>query len=244
MSTIQRILLAAGYYVVRALASTYRFRYAGNVRSPEVPCYILAIWHRNLFAGILAQTGRSHVVMISRSRDGDAVTTLCRRLGHHVARGSSRKRDVDKGGQVAMGEMIDLLQQGLPGALTVDGPRGPAEVVKAGIVEMARVTGLPIVPYLALPTRYWTFPSWDAFRLPKPFSRIDVHYGAPLRVPTDTPFEAFADFQQRIGASIDELERKHGPQCAGDAAPGPFAGAGDSGSRRQLGDPDADIHRR
>jgi lysophospholipid acyltransferase (LPLAT)-like uncharacterized protein len=211
MSMIQRILLAAGYQVVRALASTFRFRYAGDARSPEVPHYILAIWHRNLFAGILAQTGCSHVVMISRSRDGEAVTTLCQRLGHHVARGSSSKQGVDKGGQMAKNEMVDLLQQGLSGALTVDGPRGPAGVVKPGIVEIARVTGLPIVPYLTLPTRYWTFPSWDAFRLPKPFSRIDVHYGAPLLIPADTPFEAFADYQQKIGAAIDELERVHGP---------------------------------
>jgi lysophospholipid acyltransferase (LPLAT)-like uncharacterized protein len=203
------MLLALGYWLVRALASTYRFRYAGGRRSPAAPSYILAIWHQNLFAGILAQTGRSHVVMISRSRDGDAVATLCQRLGHHVARGSSRKRDVDKGGHAAKNEMVDMLQQGLPGALTVDGPRGPAREVKPGIVEIARVTGLPIVPYLALPTRYWTFPSWDAFRLPKPFARIDVHYGAPIQVPADTPFEAFAGVQLRIAAAVDALESAH-----------------------------------
>jgi lysophospholipid acyltransferase (LPLAT)-like uncharacterized protein len=210
MSRIKRILLAAGYQVVRTLASTLRFRYAGDARRPMVPSYILAIWHQNLFAGILAQTGRSHVVMISRSRDGDAVATLCQRLGHHVARGSSNKKGVDKGGRVAKNELVDMLQQGLPGALTVDGPRGPARVVKPGIVEIARVTGLPIVPYLALATRYWTFPSWDAFRLPKPFSHVDVRYGAPLYVPPDTAFEAFDEVQQRIAAAIDDLEHDHG----------------------------------
>ena len=208
MTMTKRVLLTAGYWVVRALASTYRFTFGRDARSPEAANYILATWHCNLFAGILAQTGRRHVVMISRSRDGDAVATLCHKLGHRVARGSSRNQGVDKGGQAAKGEMVEILQQGIPGALTVDGPRGPACVVKPGIIEIARITGLPIVPYAALATRSWRFRSWDAFRLPKPFARIDVHYGEPLHIPADTPFEAFGEYQQRIGAAIDALEQR------------------------------------
>lgn len=206
---MHRLAIAAGYRIVRALAGTYRYRFETASRSPAAPCYILAIWHRNLFAGILAQTGRSHVVMVSRSGDGDAVTTLCTRLGHHVARGSSMNNGVDKGGRAAKDEMIDMLQQGLPGALTVDGPRGPACVVKPGIIEMARITGLPIVPYVPLAARNWRFRSWDGFCLPKPFSRIDIRYGAQMHVPRDTPFEAFAGYQQRIADELDALERSH-----------------------------------
>lgn len=119
------------------------------------------------------------------------------------------KKGVDKGGRAAKDEMIDMLQQGLPGALTVDGPRGPACIVKPGIIEIARITGLPIVPYTPLAVRSWRFRSWDAFRLPKPFSRIDIHYGAPLHIPRDTPYSGFADYQQRIGVALDELERRH-----------------------------------
>lgn len=197
------------YAFVRALASTYRFRFQGAPKNPgPAGCagYILAIWHQNLFAGILAQTGRRHVVIVSRSRDGEPVSELCTRLGHHVARGSSKKGNVDKGGKEAKDEMIEMLRTGVPGALTVDGPRGPAHVVKPGIIEMARATGLPIVPYLPLPTRYWSLKSWDAFRLPKPFSRIDVHYGTPLSVPHDTTFEAFAHYQQLVATALDDLE--------------------------------------
>ncbi|MEW6169046.1 MAG: lysophospholipid acyltransferase family protein [Pseudomonadota bacterium] len=205
-----------GYSLVRLLAFTYRFRFGGSPRlQAPAGCanYILAVWHQNLFAGILAQTGRRHVVIISRSRDGEPVSALCMKLGHHVARGSSKKGDIDKGGKQAKDEMIAALRTGLPGALTVDGPRGPAHVVKPGIVEMARATGLPIVPYLPLPARYWSFRSWDAFRLPKPFSRIDVHYGAPVYVPRETAFEEFADYQQQVADALGALERMHGAQA-------------------------------
>lgn len=200
------------YLFVRLLASSYRFRFAMPHTRAPAGCdgYILAIWHQNLFAGILAQAGRPHVVIISRSRDGDPVAYLCKRLGHRVSRGSSRKGTVDKGGKEAKDEMIEALRGGLSGAVTVDGPSGPAFQVKPGIIEMARRSGLPIVPYLAIARRYWSFRSWDAFRLPKPFTRIQVIYGAPLHVPTDTPFEDFGRYQDAIAAALLRLEHAGG----------------------------------
>jgi lysophospholipid acyltransferase (LPLAT)-like uncharacterized protein len=207
-----KILLATlVFIIVRTMMATYRFRFQGvskRANPVDCPSYILAIWHQNLFAGILAQTGRRHVVIVSRSRDGDPVSFLCQRLGHLVSRGSSKKGTRDKGGKEAKDEMIEVLRSGVPGAITVDGPSGPAHVVKPGIIEMARATGLPIIPYLPLPRRYWSLKSWDRFRIPKPFSRIDIHYGTPLHVPQDTPFEAFGGIQQSIADALIEIERK------------------------------------
>ena len=199
------------YRLVRLLCASYRFR---HVNAPVVsgtgaqPGYVLAIWHQNLFAGILAQSQseRTHCVIVSRSRDGDPVTYLCRRLGHEVVRGSSKRDGRDKGGKLAKDEMIERLLAGLPGAVTVDGPRGPAHEVKPGIIEMARLAGVPVVPYLALPKRYWSFPSWDAFRLPKPFTRIDVCYGAPVHVPMTATFDDFPRYQRAIEDALEALE--------------------------------------
>lgn len=199
------------YGLVLLLFLTYRFRTVGAPpdRGPGGrDAYVLAIWHQNLFAGILAQTGHRHAVIVSRSRDGDPVSFLCTRLGHHVARGSSKKRGVDKGGKEAKDEMIEVLRSGTPGAVTVDGPKGPPHEVKPGIIEMARQAGIPVVPYLALPVSYWSFRSWDAFRLPKPFTRIDVCYGAAQRVAADTGFEQFPRHQQAIADALHELERE------------------------------------
>ncbi|MBV62559.1 MAG: hypothetical protein CMH65_14815 [Nevskiales bacterium] len=199
---------------IRLLNATYRYRFDGQPkrRDPQgADPYLLAIWHQNLFAGILAQTGRRHVVIVSRSGDGDPVTMLCERLGYHVARGSSASRGRDKGGREAKEDMIRQLEAGLPGALTVDGPRGPAHVVKPGIVEMARRTGLPIVPYLPLPQRYWSMKSWDRFRLPKPFTRIDVYYGEPIPVPSELTGAQFEHYQRIVAEAIDALEARHDP---------------------------------
>lgn len=218
--TITMLNSIAGWLLhalIRLFYVTYRFRFDGErgLRGPaDCPVYLLAIWHQNLFAGILAQTGRKHVVIVSKSRDGDPVTRLCEGLGHSVARGSSRSGNRDKGGRAAKGDMIGQLQSGLPGALTVDGPRGPAHVCKPGIIEMARQTGLPVIPYLPLARRYWSFRSWDRFRLPKPFTRIDVHYGAPIFVPAELDEAQFAQFQREVGEAIDALEAAHDPKAS------------------------------
>lgn len=203
---MSKLLLVLAYGLVRLLTWTYRFEFP--VRGTEGG-YVLAIWHQNLFAGILAQTGHRHIVIVSRSRDGDPVAYMCLQLGHEVVRGSSKKRGVDKGGKQAKDEMITLLQSGLPGAVTVDGPSGPAHVVKPGIIEMARLAAVPIVPYLAIAQRYWTFNSWDAFRLPKPFTRIKVYYGAPISVPADTDAAEFSAYQQRVAEALQAAQREH-----------------------------------
>ena len=137
------------YAVVRLFGLTYRFRsrFPAVAADAAIQSYVLAIWHQNLFSGILA-----------------------------------------------------------PGAVTVDGPRGPAHQVKPGIIEMARLAGVPVVPYLTLAQRYWTFRSWDAFRLPKPFTRVEVCYGAPIPIPPDTAFDDFAGYQQRIADALQALE--------------------------------------
>ncbi len=165
---------------------SYRYRFYNNKvlqqLKKENQNFIFAIWHQNLFAGILAQTGLRHIVIVSRSKDAAPVAFTCERLGHLVVRGSSRKGTVDKNGQAAKAEMIECLLAGHPGAVTVDGPKGPALKVKPGIIDMARKANAVLVPYMIEPKKYWQFNSWDQFRLPKPFSKILVCYGEPLKV--------------------------------------------------------------
>lgn len=186
------------YLIVRLFHLTYRFKTVSGTL-PEEDNYLLAIWHQNLFQGILAQTGRKYVVIVSRSKDAEPVAYTCKNLGHEVARGSSRSKDGrDKGGKVAAEEMIEYLKSGLPGAVTVDGPKGPAKKVKAGIISMAQKANIPIIPYTPLARSFWEFNSWDKFRLPKPFTTIDIYYGKPLHVSNMPMEEAMALVEEEL----------------------------------------------
>ncbi len=194
------------YIIVRLLSLTYRYQIHGE-ENLEKACkmspsggYLFAIWHQNLFQGIVAQTGKKHVVIVSRSKDANPVAYTCRTLGHTVCRGSSRAKDGrDKGGKVALEEMVEVLKTGIPGAVTVDGPKGPARQVKPGIIAMAAKSQTAIIPYSPISQSYWEFNSWDKFRLPKPFAKIDIYYGEPLLIEND----AFPNYQNELKARLD-----------------------------------------
>jgi lysophospholipid acyltransferase (LPLAT)-like uncharacterized protein len=200
------------YFLVKFFHSTYRYRFLGleNIKEAQslskMGNYIFGIWHQNLLHGIFVQTGNPHVVIVSKSKDADPVAHTCRRIGTIVVRGSSRnKAGVDKGGKEAKAEMIEKLKEGHPGAITIDGPKGPAKEVKPGIIDMAIKSESVIVPYLPIAEKYWSFNSWDKFRFPKPFSRILVHYGEPIKV---DPQKGFEFYQEELKAALETMEEE------------------------------------
>ena len=80
----------------------------------------------------------------------------------------------------ALKEMIAQLNQSGLAAHVVDGPKGPAGVIKAGVVSLARATGAVVVPVYATSDRAWYFNSWDRFMLPKPFANVNLRFGEML----------------------------------------------------------------
>lgn len=198
------------FIIVRVLATTYRFK----VFYPEVlqslkettapPHYIYGIWHQNLIGAIFSEIGNPHAVIVSGSKDGELVAVTCERLGNKTARGSSHR-----GGVEAMKSMIRLLKSGLPGAITVDGPKGPKHEPKKGIFEIARLTNLPILPYVVYPEKFWVIKkSWDEFRIPKPFSKIYLMYGDPMIVDRHDQPEMLEQYCSVLKSQLIEGEKK------------------------------------
>ncbi len=208
---LNKIIAHILYLFLRALKFTYRFHFIDATNKEKAKSlgpnktYIFAIWHQNLVGGILAHCNPSDkfTMIISESKDGELVAVTCEKFGHEPARGSSTR-----GGQKALVEMVKKLKKGIPGAITVDGPKGPKYQVKFGVIEMAKQADCPIVPYGAFATRYWTFQkSWDQFRFPKPFSTIYIVIGSPIVVPKDLPTDRYADFSKYIADRIHDTER-------------------------------------
>ncbi len=140
---------------------------------------VVATLHQGLLVAMHHFRGRGAIVMASRSRDGDFVSALLRRLGFHVARGSDLR-----GGAAALDEMIAFVRSGRgSAALTCDGPRGPNGAVKPGVLVLARDTGRPLVPCALWASRRLELSNWDRTLVPLPFGRIALCFGAPIDVP-------------------------------------------------------------
>ena len=139
--------------------------------------FIAAFWHYSVFYIIHRSKGKPWVAMVSASKDGEYVTRVLQKMGYDTVRGSR-----GKGGVSALKGMIASMGKGNNAAIVADGSQGPPKIVQAGVILLASRTGAPILPVVWSSDRYWLFKSWDRTVLPKPFSRIEVFYGKPMKV--------------------------------------------------------------
>jgi len=202
---LSRGVLPLVYHLIRLYSRTFRLTVENE--APWIEYFqqggkvILCTWHQQFFAAMRpfrAYAAFHPCLMISKSRDGDIIAYVAQRHGWQTVRGSS-----SRSGKEALREIIEQVKQTRLAGHVLDGPRGPAGVVKAGIIGLAQATGAVIVPFYTSADRAWYFRSWDTFLLPKPFARVHLRFGAIIR------FEAPAsevDFE-RQRAKLESILR-------------------------------------
>jgi lysophospholipid acyltransferase (LPLAT)-like uncharacterized protein len=175
---------AVGSWALRLLAATLRLqREEKAVESLWVAGtpLIYVVWHARILLLPYLYRRRGLRVLVSRSEDGTLVAGLVRRFGFVVVRGSS-----SRGGVQGFRSLARALADGHSVVIVPDGPRGPREVLKAGVVTLARLSGAHVIPSALGASSEWRARSWDEFRIPKPFSRCVMRFGEPITVPRDT----------------------------------------------------------
>ena len=192
-----------GAAVLRLLASTWRMRTV----NPEPLArarrdgqrVIFALWHGELLPLLWHQRGERVAIVISEHRDGEIVARIAESLGYDTVRGSS-----SRGGSRALIGLMRAIDAGADGAVTPDGPRGPARVFAPGAAIAAQRTGALIVPIRASASRAWRLRSWDRFLIPRPFARVTVTLGPLTPVQAATARDAAAD-APRLQAILDAV---------------------------------------
>lgn len=196
------------YLGVRLYRATLRLRVVGLEHRAAAEArgrpVLHAIWHQRLLLGVLAFPRSGTVTMASRSRDGELIARFLTLWGFVAVRGSS-----SRGGGLAYREMVEVLRGTARwAALTPDGPRGPARVVKPGVARLADEVGAAILPAGSSATRVRFLGSWDRFLLPLPFSKAVVVFGpALLRVPGEADDAFIGRLAGAIDAATDEADR-------------------------------------
>jgi lysophospholipid acyltransferase (LPLAT)-like uncharacterized protein len=156
---------------------------------------ILAFWHGRMLmaAAIRRETDRRVFMLISAHRDGEIIARGVAGFGVDFIRGSAANPDKpgkNKSGASAIAQMLAALKDGGIVGFTPDGPRGPGERVKPGVIRLAQMSGAPIIPTAYSVNRGGKLDSWDRFLLAAPFSRGYYVAGAPIRVPADADANA------------------------------------------------------
>lgn len=184
-------IVRVGVWLLRALASTWRMETVNGEPLAEARRsgrrVLFALWHGELLPLLWHQRGENVAIVISDHRDGEIIARIAESLGYATVRGSS-----SKGGSRALIGLMREIDAGRDGAITPDGPRGPARLFAPGAAVAAHRTGALIAPIRARASRAWRLRSWDRFLVPKPFARVTVSFGPLTGVEAASPRDAAA----------------------------------------------------
>ena len=206
-----RLLVGVGYRLVQIWVRTLRLELAdrgGVVQAGIKQPFIFAVWHNRLlllpsvFRRFLS--ARHAAALISASADGDLLAALVERFGYGTVRGSSSRK-----GASALLRLAEVFADGTHIVITPDGPRGPVYQLDQGVIFLAQKCDAAVVPANMEYSSCWRFKSWDRFILPRPFSKVRVIFGAPLRIGTTATPEDFENERLHLqNALMNLVERK------------------------------------
>ena len=209
-SLILTILPSLAYWIIKFLSWSMRIEVINGhlhdeLRKRGEPA-IGAFWHGRLLMMPTGYRGKRVTILISLHHDGELISRTIKCFGFRSIRGSTTR-----GGFSAMREMLRAFEEGYDIAITPDGPRGPRYRVQNGIIELARRSGMAIIPLTFSASRKKIFSSWDRFLLPYPFSRGVFIWGEPLLVPRQMDGHTFKRkrllLERRLREITDRADR-------------------------------------
>lgn len=162
---------------------------------------VVCFWHARMLMIPRSYPGWHGYMLISDHRDGGFIADTMHLLGVKTVRGSSTR-----GGARATLRMIRLAKdERCDLGITPDGPKGPRELVKPGVVHLSRKAGLPVLPVCYAASRFWRVNSWDRFYIPQPFSRGVFVIGEPVTIHEHDDID---DVLSGIQSAMDAVQKR------------------------------------
>ncbi len=202
----QRVIGKMIGWILRVVGWTLRYKISGLKQITgkySVKPVIYSLWHNRIFAmpHINPQLGaeRDIVVLTSASEDGAILENAVKVFGIEAVRGSSSRR-----GATALIALRKKLTVGVHVCITPDGPRGPMQVLQAGVIKLAQFSGSPIIAINVEFSSCWRMKTWDKFCIPKPFSKVYVKLEEGVEVPKVLDQEEFEKYRVDVESLMNK----------------------------------------
>lgn len=181
----QRLIAWTVFLVERLVTLSLRCDWKDNsglAGAQDSSPVIFCLWHNRLAISMIVHRryGRKLAALVSASKDGALLAAVLGRFGVAQVRGSSSRR-----GPQALLELTSRAKSGYDLAVTPDGPKGPRYIVQNGVIALAQVTGLPIIPVTCNTQPKICLKSWDGFQIPLPFAKCELILNEPIFVPRE-----------------------------------------------------------
>jgi lysophospholipid acyltransferase (LPLAT)-like uncharacterized protein len=233
---LQKVACWVAHLYIRFVYLTNRWSIEGcewtRQLSREGRTFIVAFWHGRLLMMPKAwhQLTPFHM-LISAHRDGRIIAGAMTYFGIGTIAGSTRR-----GGSSALRAILKQLKEGAAVGITPDGPRGPAMTVSVGIVNIARLAGVPIVPVTYAASRRRELATWDRFQLALPFGRGVFLFGEPIEIDAELDEAGLERIRGLLETRMIEMDRE-ADRLVGYEASRPIAADARGGAaRRATGD--------
>ena len=165
---------------------------------------LIAVWHEELMLLLLLRSGdrgRIHI-LVSEHHAADVIAALLAGMGFEILRLSSNRcvRQTMERAERA------LLVPGTWVVMAVDGPFGPAHVAKLGVGELARRTGLPVVPIRCEARSFQRGRTWDGRLYPMPANRVRCRVGPAISPGYGAASYSREELTSKVQSGLDALE--------------------------------------
>lgn len=205
----QDILRIIGLFVLsqavdllcKSLKVTFNNREVINNLENQNKNFVLAFWHGQMLLAWYIHRNKNFTALISKSKDGDLLEKILKHWRYNVVRGSS-----SKGGDVALGIMVDYARNSESVVITPDGPRGPINRMKAGAVITAKKSEAPLILVGVGYNKKRVLKSWDKFEIPKFFAAAKAVYSDPVYVNSDLSFADTSEIILNCERKLNELQ--------------------------------------
>ncbi len=179
--------------VWRLLSATIRLeRLPDRYLAPGRPL-ILSCLHRDILPAIMHVKPARPALLVSLSPDGDILIRTLGRRHYRFVRGATG----EEGNRAFMG-LVRELDRGHSVGVAVDGPKGPFGAIQDGVLQLARLTGVAILPLVARAERARTLSTWDHTVVPYPFSRVEFDHGPLLTVSRRAGHDEIQQARERL----------------------------------------------
>lgn len=204
---VQQLLAFIAFIYIVFVKITSNIKYE-NIDSPKKywqnkKPFILAFWHGQLMTfSYTWKINKKLNILASSHSDGRFGASIAKYFKLNNIPISS------DGNNLSLRPIFKILNSNNYIAITPDGPRGPKEKVSEGIIKIAKISKVPIIPVGFGSSKNFCLKSWDSFLITLPFSKCRIVWGDSITIPENLEDQEIATYKKIIEEKINECVKK------------------------------------
>ena len=164
---------------------------------------IVCFWHSKLLMTVFCWKYKNNFKMlISSHRDGKIISNAVSHFGIQTIAGSSRKNMIS-----SLKEIISELDQKQVIGITPDGPKGPREKIKDGLISLIKKTDAVIIPLSYSAKIKIRLRTVDKLLVIFPFNKFIAVWGTPFKYNARVSFDKNKAMLQKEFQRTESMKR-------------------------------------